>query len=241
MFGLRMEVRWVAVVLAGAAMAAAVRPMEAQSTQRPRRETTASRQARIDRTIQEEYGHRWEVGGGGGYLRFRSGEYLQKNNEVTWQAAATRYFSPTLGLMADVRGSFGDAKVPNNIYNEAYRPLINEYTFMVGPNYRFYRKEKWAASVHVLGGMAIGNFDGGAKGLLSQDLGLWESANRPVFSAGVSLDYNLYPNMAFRVTPTYVATMFQLAPSDPEPQPHGTFQNNAGINVGLFYRFGKIK
>jgi len=241
MFGLRMEVRLAAVMLVGAAMVAAVRPMEAQSTRRPKRETTASRQERIARTIENTYNHRWEVGGGGGYLRFRSGEYKQKNNEVTWATAATYYLSPKLGLMGDIRGSFGNAKVGPNIYNEAYNPLINEYTFMAGPNLRFYRKEKAAVSLHVLGGVAMGNFDGGAKGLLSQDIGLWQSATRPSFSAGVNFDYNLYPNLALRVTPTYVGTMFKLADSDPSPQPHGTLQNNAGVNVGLFYRFGRIK
>lgn len=240
MFGLRMEVRLAAVMLVGAAMAAAARPVAAQSTSTRRpRETTVSRQERIARTIQDEYSHRWEVGGGGGYLRFRSGEYLQKNNEVSWATSATYYTSPRLGWMGDIRGSFGNAKVYNNIYNEAYNPLINEYTFMAGPNLRFYRKEKTAVSLHVLGGMAMGNFDGGAKGLLSQDLGLWQSATRPAFSAGMNFDYNMYPNLVLRLTPTYVGTVFQLAPSDPSPQPHGGIQNNAGVNVGLFYRFGR--
>jgi len=139
-----------------------------------------------------------------------------------------------------VRGSFGNAKIDNNIFNEAYRPLINEYTFLVGPVYRFYRAEKWSASVQGMGGMAMGNFDGGAKGLHSEDLGLWQSATRPAFAGQVNLDYNMYPNLYFRVSPTIVMTAFQLAPNDPRPQPHGSVQPNAGVNFGLFYRFGTI-
>ena len=49
-----------------------------------RRETNASRQARIARTIEATYSHRYEVIGGGGYLRFRSGSQLKRNNEISW-------------------------------------------------------------------------------------------------------------------------------------------------------------
>ena len=42
-----------------------------------RHETNSSREARIQRTIKDTYTHRWEVFGGGAYMRFRSGEYTQ--------------------------------------------------------------------------------------------------------------------------------------------------------------------
>jgi len=233
-----MDVRW-AMAAATALALTVIQPMTAQQPRK--RETTAVRQARIEATIRNEYTHKFEIGGGGGYLRFRSGEYLQKNNEVSWQAAGTYYRSPSLGLNFDVRGSFGDAKTQNNIFNEAYNPLINQYYFLVGPNWRFYRKEKWSASVYGEGGASMGNFDGAAKGLVSEDLGLWQSATRPAFSAGLNLDYNIYPELFFRMSPTYVGTVFQLAADDPRPQPHGGIQNNAGFNVGIYYRFGKQK
>lgn len=239
MFGVRREF-WVAAAIALAIVTAAVRPAAAQQTPQ-RRETTESRQARINATIAGEYGHRWEIGGGGGYLRFRSGEYLRRNNEVTWQSSVTYFTSPKLGWTADVRGSFGDANINNNIYNEAYHPLINEYTFLFGPVYRFYRKEKWAMSVQGMTGLGMGNFDGGTKGLPSEALGLWQSATKPAFAGQVNLDYNFYPNLYFRLSPTVVLTAFQLAPDDPSPQPHGSIQPNAGVNFGVFYRFGSQK
>ena len=47
---------------------------------------------------------------------------------------------------------------------------------------------------------------------------------------GANLDYNFYPNLAARVTPIYLGTTFG-----------GTVQNNLGVNIGLVYRFGRIK
>jgi Protein of unknown function, DUF481 len=196
---------------------------------RNRRESNANRKARIERTIQETYSHKYELFAGGGYLRFRSGQYLQKNNEVTWATSGTYYLNSKLGIVADVRGAYGNAKIGNTIYNIP-NPLITEYTFMGGPSYRFYAKQKYAASAHVLAGYTLGNFDGGSKGIPATSLGMWPTSNRAAFSAGVNLDYNFYPNLAFRLTPTYVGTNFG-----------STIQNNLGVNVGIVYRFGKRK
>jgi hypothetical protein len=134
-----------------------------------------------------------------------------------------------LGILADVRGAYGNAKVGNTIYN-IQNPQISQYTFMAGPNYRFYAKEKYAASVFGTVGAGIGKFDSGSKGIPAANLGLWPSETRAVFSVGANLDYNLYPNLGFRVTPTYLGSTWG-----------GTIQNNLGVNLGVIYRFGRIK
>ena len=54
---------------------------------------------------------------------------------------------------------------------------------------------------------------------------------RPAFSAGVNADYNVYPNLAFRFSPTWVGTTFVGASGS-------TLQSNFGFNVGVVYRFG---
>jgi hypothetical protein len=205
----------------------------------PRRESNANRKARIQRTIQDTYSHRWELFGGGGYLRFRSGEYLQKNNEVTWAASGTYFLNPKLGITADARGGFGNAKVGNTIYNIA-NPLITEYTLTGGATYRFYMKQKFAVSGTALGGITLGNFDGGSKGVPATNLGMWATSNRPVFILGANVDYNFYPNFAFRVTPTYVGTMFNGINLS-NGTSNGSIQNNLGVNAGIVYRFGRIK
>jgi hypothetical protein len=112
---------------------------------------------------------------------------------------------------------------------------------MGGVAYRLYAKEKFAVTATAEGGAVLGKFDGDTKGLTSKDLGLWQSTTKPVFSLGANFDYNFYPNLAFRVSPTYVGTFFRLDPADTLHGPPGTIQNNFGFNVGLVYRFGKIK
>jgi hypothetical protein len=247
MFGFRVSVKQVAGVLLAASMASGAVAVQAQTqtTRRTRRESSANRKSRIERTIAETYGHRFEVAGGGGYLRFQSGSLLQKNNEVTFFMTGTYFLNPKVGIIADIRGAYGNAKIGNPVTSTSptlgFNPQISEYPFMGGVAYRLYAKEKIAVSVTAEGGGAIGKFDGDLKGFQSRDVGVWQSATKPVFSVGANFDYNLYPNLALRVSPTYVGTFFRLDPTDTLHGPPGTIQNNFGFNVGLVYRFGKIK
>ncbi|HZY63232.1 MAG TPA: hypothetical protein VFE38_11975 [Edaphobacter sp.] len=230
MFGFRLKEKCVTAVLLMVFIAGVTNIAQAQFTSsRRRREVNANRQARIARVIKDTYSHRWEVGGGGGYLRYRSGDSLRRNNEVTFWMNGTRYFNPKLGLTADVRGAYGNAKIYNIGYI-TFNPQVSQYTFLGGPTYRFYAKEKTALSAFAEGGVGLGKFDSGSKGIPSNLLGTWPSGWRPAFSLGLNLDYNFYPNLAFRVTPTYVGTTFG-----------GSLQNNAGVNLGLVYRWGRNK
>jgi Outer membrane protein beta-barrel domain len=243
MFGFRLSVKQVAGVLLAGLMASGAVALQAQTTRRTRRESSANRKARIARTIAETYGHRFEVAGGGGFLRFQSGA-PQRNSEVTFFMTGTYYLNPKLGIIGDIRGMYGNAKIGNNITSPVvlpFNPQISEYPFLGGIAYRVYTKEKVALSVTGEGGAAIGKFDGGAKGLTSAEIGVWQSATRPAFSVGANLDYNFYPNLAFRVSPTYVGTLFRRDPTDTIHGSNGTIQNNWGVNVGIVYRFGKIK
>ena len=195
-----------------------------------RRESNANRRARIAKQIQETYTHRWEVGGGGGFLRFRSGEHLQKNSEISFWMNTTYYLNQKLGLTGELRGSYGNAKVGNTIYNIP-DPQISEYPFLVGPTYRARLKEHYSVSVFALGGTAIGKFDSGSKGIPATLLGMWPSTSaRPAFSLGANVDLNLFPNLAFRIAPSYLGTTFG-----------GSLQNNAGFDMGVIYRFGRQK
>jgi hypothetical protein len=84
-------------------------------------------------------------------------------------------------------------------------------------------------------GLGWGIFSGGAKGLTGPDVGIWQDGFRPAFSGALNADYNFYPNLAFRVSPTYMGTTFQ--------QGNGvggaSLQSNIGFNAGFIYRFGK--
>jgi hypothetical protein len=208
-------------------LAGAMQSAEAQ-TVKHQRETNAGREARIQRTITETYAHRWEVVGGGGFLRFRSGDTLKKNTEVTWATSASYYLNPRLAVVGDARGAFGNAKIPNSQFNGVSNPQINEYFFMGGANYRFYTKEKFALSASGLAGAGWGIFSGGAHGLTYLELNTWQDGIRPAFAAELHADYNFYPNLGFRVAPTWTPTTFG-----------GSFQgSNVGVNFGVIYRFG---
>ena len=239
----KLAVRLVLSGMAVGLLAGAITPANAQTvtqTQSKKRkqetharhETNATRLARIQRTTEETYSHRWEVFGGGGYLRFRSGEYLRKNNEITWATAANYYFTPKFAVVGDARGSFGKAHALTNNEYGVYNPQINEYMFMGGVSYRFVAKEKFAMSAQALAGTGWGIFSGGSKGIPGSYLGLWNDGLRPAYSLGVSADYNLYPNLALRFTPTWVGTNF-VGPTG------STIQNNLGFNLGILYRFGR--
>ena len=229
MFGSRFGVKQIWLV--GLVIAASVAPSsEAQTARRVRRESSANRKARIQRTIEETYSHRQEVSGGGGLLRFRPGQYLRRSNEVTFYLNDTYYLNNNkLGVMADVHGAYGNAQIGNTIYNIP-DPQISEYIFSAGPSYRFYAKQRTAASAFVTGGVGYGKFDTGSKGIPPTLVGIWPAEWRPAFTAGVNLDYNFYPNLAARLTPTYVGTTFG-----------GTVENSLGFNIGLVYRFGHMK
>jgi hypothetical protein len=231
-----------------------------------RHETNATHLARVQRTTEDTYSHRYEVIGGGGFLRFRSGDFTRKNNEISWATAFNYYLNHKLAIVGDARGSFGDAhqQLPLQ-FPQIARPQINEYTFMGGVSYRFVAKEKYAFSVQGVGGEAWGLFSGGAKGLTGNDVGLWNDGFRPAFSVGVSADYNVYPNLAIRFTPTWVGTTFAgtktqvgaittstitTNPTGPPTTTYTTtpiyngatgssFQNNLGFNIGVIYRFGR--
>lgn len=244
MFGSVRKWKWLAAAFVILTIAVAATSAGAQTTRHTRRETNATRKARIERTIQETYNHRWELAGGGGFLRFRSGEYLQRNSEITWFTDATYNLNTKWGVVGDVRGMYGNAKVQPLInapqpISGVYNPLITEYTFMFGPQYRFYAKQKLTVTANILGGVSLGNFDGGSKGIPAPVLGMWATSNVGAFSANANVDYNFFPNLAFRVTPTYVGTTFHGVDQN-TGQSNGSIQNNLGINFGVVYRFGKI-
>jgi hypothetical protein len=259
-------VRLVVTGLAVGLLAGAFTPAKGQTKKRKqeshaRHETNATRLARVQHTIEDTYSHRYEVTGGGGYLRFRSGDYTKKNNEVSWATALNYYLGPKLALVGDARGSFGNAHQQQPLeFPQIARPQINEYTFMGGASYRFYAREKLAVSIQALAGTGWGNFSNGGKGLTGPQLGLWDPGFRPAYSIGVSADYNIYPNLALRFTPTYVGTDFAgtktavgtfttttITPTGPVTTTTTLYngatgskiQNNIGFNIGVVYRFGR--
>ncbi|HEY0794470.1 MAG TPA: hypothetical protein VGD64_01700 [Acidisarcina sp.] len=184
------------------------------------------KQQRIAAIIADTYSHQFEAYFGGGYLRFRPGSTLQHDTEADWNVGITDYFWPQLGITADFRGYYGTTYTGNNIYS-IHNPSISQYTFMAGPQYRLTKGPRWATSVQVLGGVGHGNFDTGLGGLPGGLVGLYPNATVVNASVGVTVDYNLGPGLALRLTP---GVLFSDYGSE--------LQYNAGFNAGVVYRFG---
>lgn len=189
----------------------------------------ARREQRKQRVVQDTYSHKFEVYGGGGYLRFRPGGPLQHINESAWNGGFTDYIRGRLGVTADLRGYYGTAFITPNPYN-IFKPSITQYTYMAGPQYRILSREHWAISGQVLAGVAKGNFSASSSGVPPGTLiGLWSNGVNFSASLGVPVDYNLGPTLAVRLQPEYLFTTFG-----------GTTQlKNLGFSSGLVYRFGR--
>ena len=187
----------------------------------------ARRKLRVKQIIQDTYSHKYELDFGGGYLRFRPGNSLQHNSETGWNVDITDYFRGDLGVTADFRGYYGVAYTGTNQYS-VYEPSISQYTFLAGPRYRFYKGQHWGWTAQVEAGAGHGNFGTGTNGLPPQLVGLYTDTTVLNVSAGASLDYNLGPGLAIRVTPNYLITDYG-----------STFQYNPGFNLGVVYRFGR--
>lgn len=206
-----------------------------QSTQQQRAEVlrqaqarvNARRKVRIRQIIADTYSHKYEFDAGGGYLRFRPGDHLQHNSESAWDVDITDYLKGDLGVTADFRGYYGVAFTPQNPYSQ-YLPSISQYAFLFGPRYRFFKGQHWGWTAQVEAGAEHGNFGTGTQGLPPQLLGMYTDSTVLAVNAGASVDYNLGPGLAIRLTPNVLFTNYG-----------STFQLNKGGELGVVYRFGR--
>ncbi|HZD49889.1 MAG TPA: hypothetical protein VE178_14205 [Silvibacterium sp.] len=187
----------------------------------------ARRRLRVEQIVQDTYTHKYEVYGGGGYLRFTPGSTLQHLNEAAWNAGFTDYFKGKIGITADFRGYYGTAFTYINQY-QVFNPSISQYTFLAGPQVRLMEKQHWGISANALVGGGHGNFSTNTGGLPGTLIGLYPDGTTFNLSIGVPIDYNLGPTFAIRLTPNYLMTTYG---SD--------VQNNLGWNIGVVWRFGR--
>ena len=187
----------------------------------------ARREQRRAAAIHDAYSHLYEAYVGGGYLRFQPGANLQRVTEYSWDAGLTRYFSERLGLTIDGRGYYGTAYVGLNKYGLT-KPAISQYAALAGPTYRFYLQPKYSIAGRVMGGYTQGNFSGDTNGIGGVLLGLYPDSSTFALDASLIAEYNLAPNIGFRLAPEYYATGFG-----------SSLQSSLGFTGGVVYRFGK--
>ena len=202
----------------------------AQVLREAQQRVNARRKQRVRQIIQDTYSHKYDMYFGGEALRFRPGNSLQRATEAGWQLGVVDYLHGDLGIAADFRGYYGTAFTGLHLDgpNQAYNPGISQYTFMAGPQYRFFKGQHWGWTAQVLAGGGHGNFGTGTNGLPPQDVGLYTDSTVLNVSAGASADYNLGPALALRFTGNELITNYG-----------SSMQYNLGGGLAVVYRFGR--
>ncbi len=193
----------------------------------------ARREQRREAAIHDAYGHLYDAYIGEGYMRFRLPSPLMRVNENMWNAGLTRYFNERLGVTLDARGVYGTAFIePTEGTPPAGsvglgKPAISQYAVMIGPGYRFYTQPRFSISGRVLGGFALGDFTGDTNGYGTLGV-LYKDGSTFAANASIIGEYNISPNLGFRLAPEYTLTGFG-----------SSTQNSLGYTLGLVFRFGK--
>jgi len=193
----------------------------------------ARREQRRAAAIHEVYDHLYEAYVGAGYLRFRPGTTLQRVNEYDWNVGFTRYLSERLGVTVDGRGYYGTPFIEPPQGNPPAgdvgltKPAISQYAVLIGPTYRFYLQPRYSISGRVMAGYAQGNFTGDTSGYGTLGV-LYPDGGTYAVNASVFAEYNLAPNLGFRIAPEYHLTGFG-----------SSLQSNLGFTAGIVYRIGK--
>ena len=194
---------------------------------------SAQVQATAPVTTLPQYQQRWDLYGGFSYSHFNpgAGSGVHANNLTGWNGDATAWFKQLFGLEFSARGYYGTIDVPPNAYNVT-KSDMSEHLFLIGPNFRLYRRENYAAGFHALIGAANGSFDEGFKGTGAQPYQVGIYNNKLAFGAAVGgwADYNLNPRWAVRVTADWQPTHYGFA-----------FQNEFAGTAGVVYKFGFLR
>ncbi len=190
----------------------------------------ARRRQRIRQIIHDTYNHKYDIYFGGVYSRFRPGTSLQHVSEGGWDVGFVdylHYLQGNLGVAADFRGYYGTAFIGPNPYS-IFAPSISQYSFLGGPQYRFFEGQHWGWTAQILGGMGHGNFGTGTNGLPPTLIDLYPDSTVFNATAGASVDYNVSLGLGLRLTPNILFTNFG-----------GQLQENLGWTLATVYRFGK--
>ena len=138
----------------------------------------------------------------------------------------TGYVTSWLGFVADLSGHYGSVSLPPNVAGLA-EVDINQHSVLLGPQFRFLRTKRLAASVHALVGMSRGKADLDVPPV-DFDFRLGVKQTKLAGAFGVSVDFNLSEAIAWRIVqPDVFVTSFG-----------GEQQNNFRLATGVVIRFG---
>lgn len=180
-----------------------------------------------------QYNNRWDIYGGFQYSHFNPGigRNVSATNLFGWNGTATVYLHPQWGIEMGYRGLHGTMSVPANAFNVPPNPKMSENLVLFGPNFRFFRRENWAAGAHVLVGSTYGDFDKDfPPGVQPNAVGIYNDKLAFAGAVGAWYDYNLSPKLSVRMIADYQPTRYGFG-----------FQNEFAGSVGIVYKLGTLK
>ncbi len=171
-----------------------------------------------------------EVFGGYSYTKANPLVQLPKETMNGWVTSAAGYANSWFGAGMEISGSFGHISPAGT---SAPSPSFKEYSYLVGPQFRFLNTEKVRSSFRLLLGGSFGqvNLDKSTTAAQSQALGAAgiSGFNQTKFAAlfAVPVDVSVTRLIGIRVEPGMYLTDFSK-----------TKQNNFRFSVGPVFRFG---
>ncbi len=138
-----------------------------------------------------------------------------------WNTTITGYPAARFGITADFAGYYGDARTAASDSSGSPTSGIHQYSFMAGPQFRLFRKERFETSLRAV--------FGGAHGRLLGPNSSTNVLDDTTFAAlfGSNFDVNLSKKVAIRFSPGIYLTQF-----------NGETQRNFRFSVGPVFRFG---
>ncbi len=175
-----------------------------------------------------QYEQAAEVFGGYSYLFIEPGETAGDNETFGlpgWSAALTGYATPWLGFAADVGGHHGTASA--SVLSNSVRLDVSQWNYLFGPQIRFLRTQRFAASFRVLVGASRADANLSAVIAGNETPALSVKQTKVAAVLGPVFDVNITPRIAWRFQPDLFVTTFA-----------GEEQKNVRISTGIVFRFG---
>jgi len=170
-----------------------------------------------------------EVFGGYSYAKINPEVNLSKENAHGWMGGAAAYANKWVGAGFEIAGQFGSIPAPGGAPSASFK----EYSYLVGPQFRFVNTAKAQAGVKVLLGGVFGQarLDSSTTAAQAPALAAAGIANfdstKFAMMVGFPVDVSVTKVIGIRFEPALYRTSFS--------QEH---QSNFRFSVGPVFRFG---
>ncbi|HVJ08442.1 MAG TPA: hypothetical protein VM554_08645 [Acidisarcina sp.] len=174
------------------------------------------------------YDNNWQLYFGAGFRHFNAGPNLFHGASLGGpDVQITRRLSHRWAVTGNGRGYWGTSGAAPNKYG-IEGPMVSEYLFLGGPEYRGPRNEHAALNFHALVGGARATYDSDLGKVPPGAVGFYNNGTSFAGAFGGSLDLNRSPRWALRISPDMMLTH------------HGSeYQEQFALSVGVLYRWTK--